>query len=228
MPLNLIESSKIETLFSLESDLIKAARPFELELKKTKKSRLESLRSITPVRYSEVENNLACLLDAFRICALESIDPWNDREFFKICMKFLGLTAPSDCLDQLQSGDLIEGYSLERLQVFRNLQFMEYTSHSLVDIMTIEWPELFDRSKVIEDQMIAYCNETLWTNNKTIPFNIPAHFMRELRTDERRLYEIRFKTLSPLFSGPDRPFGFMGICTCIPQKSENSENVEFI
>lgn len=228
MQLNQIESSKIESLFSLENELIIAAQLFGLELVRTKSERRESLGSITPRRFTEVESNLMSLLEAFKFCALEGIDPWNDREFFKICMKFLGLTAPSDSLDHITSGGLIEGYNMERLQVFRNLQFMEYTGHSLVDIMTVEWPLLFDRAQMITDQMIAYCDETLWIKNKTIPFNIPVHYMRELNSDKRRLYRIHFKTLSPLFSGPNKPFGILGTSECIPIDSGVDDNLEFI
>lgn len=228
MSLSQIESSKIESLLLLlENDLIKAARP-HIEIKRTKESRIENLRSMSANHFSAVENNLISVLDAFNICSVEDVNPWDDREFFRISMRALKISAPPDSLDHVKSGDLVEGYNLERLQIFRNLQFMEYSNYSLLEILSIEWPLLFERAQAITDKMITFCDETLWSKNKTIAFNVPTHYMRELQTIERQLYEIGFKTISPLFSGPNRPFGILGTCSCRLLQSEKNDNLAFI
>ncbi|HWU41863.1 MAG TPA: hypothetical protein VN132_00455 [Bdellovibrio sp.] len=171
---------------------------------------------------------MASLLDVFAICTKEGLDPWDSRVLFRLCMRILQVSYPADTLDQIQSEDLVEAYDLNRLQVFRNLRFMHMSNYSLLEILSIEWPLLFDRAQAITDNMITFCDETLWIKNRTIPFDIPAHYMRELRSIERGLFEVRFKTLSPLFSGPERPFGIVGTYHCRVLDSEQGSNLAFI
>lgn len=228
MSLSYIEPSKVETLLILENDLEKAGARHGLQMKRTKPHHLEALMKLTPNKYLVIENHMVSLLDVFAICTKEGVDPWDDREFFRLCMRALHLSYPTDCLDHIQSGELLEGYNLDRLQIFRNLRFMEYSNYSLLEILSIEWPLLFERAQIITDKMITFCDETLWSKNRTIPFNVPVHYMRELQTVERQLYEIRFKTISPLFSGPNSPFGLLGICHCRLLDSEKSQNLAFI
>lgn len=228
MQLNQVEKSKVETLFQIENDLVRAAAPHGLEMKRTKLQFRNLLSTISPDRLHAVESNMVSVLDVLTVCTNEEIDPWNDHEFFRLSMRSLQLSSPKDCLDNVKSGDLIEGYDLNRMQVFRNLQFMEYSNYSLIEILAFEWPMLFERSQAITEKMITFCDETLWSKNQTIPFNVPTHYMRELQTEHRQLYEIRFKNISPLFSGPDKPFGILGTCDCKLLKADPNDNLAFI
>lgn len=228
MSFNRIENSKINNLFLIEGDIARAAEPFGVTIKRTKIPVHNSLGFTSPDRFRDIEANMLSVLDAFKICASEELDPWNDEDFFRVCMQSLYLSYPKDCLDHFTSADLVEGYNFDRLQIFRNLQFMEYSNYSLLEILSVEWPKLFERSAAITDEMIKYCDETLWAENRTIAFNIPAHYMRELQTSERQMYEIRFKHLSPLFSGPNKPFGILGTCKCRLIPTDPSSNLSFI
>lgn len=226
--MNLTKSSKAETLFSLEQEIAKAARAHQFEMKSTRLVTSGDLRSVSSERSSAIELNLLSVRDAFLACTTQEIDPWNDREFFKLCMSALHVSFPKEAIDNFVSGDLVEGYDLNRMQIFRNLQFMEYSNYSLLEIVTMEWPRLFERSNAITDRMITYCDEKLWMRNRTINFDIPTHYMRELQTDERQMYQISFRHLSPLYSGPERPFGILGTCQCRPIASSGLGNISFV
>lgn len=228
MNLNTVPSSRIESLLLLENDLARAAQPHCLRMKRTPDFRKRELLGLGADRFGAMEENMTSLLDVLTVCSLEQIDPWDDREFFRLSMRSLRLSYPSDCIQNFVSGDLVEVYDMNRLQVFRNMQFMEYSNYSLIEILSIEWPKLFDRAAVITEKMIQFCDDTLWLKNQTIPFNIPAHYMRELQTDERQTYEIRFRYISPIFSGPNQPFGILGTCACRLISSTGKDNVAFI
>lgn len=90
------------------------------------------------------------------------------------------------------------------------MRFMEASNYSLLDILSVDWPQLFDRAAAITEKMITYTDETLWAKNRTITFDVPTHYMRELKTEEHGVFEVNFKHLAPLFSGPNRPFGILG------------------
>lgn len=228
MNLNTVSTSQVESLLLLENDLILAARPHRLQMKRTPDFRKRDLLGLSAGKFSAMEENMASLLDVLTVCSTEQIDPWDDREFFRLSMRSLRLSYPSDCTQNFVSGDLVEIYDLNRLQVFRNMQFMEYSNYSLIEILSIEWPKLFDRAAAITERMIQFCDQTLWAKNQTIPFNIPPHYMRELQTDQRQTYEIRFRYISPIFSGPNQPFGILGTCACRLISAPTKDNVSFI
>jgi hypothetical protein len=206
------QATSIEGLFKLENELNAMALRFNLKLRASPPDIRAHLAGLSGERLAGISHNLEAVLSVFRICASEDIDPWDDREFFKLSMQALRLSFPSDFPDNVGFGDLIEGYDMNRLQIFRNLRFMELSSYSLMQILAHEWPQLFDRADAITERMISYCDQILWTANRTIAFDIPLHFIRELRSKERQVLEVRFKYLSPLFSGPNQPFGILGTC----------------
>lgn len=228
MNLNSVSASRVESLLVLENDLVRAARPHGLEMKRTPDFRKRDLVSLSLNQFGAIEENMTSLLDVLTVCSLEQINPWNDGEFFRLSMRSLRLSYPPNCTDTFVSGDLVEVYDMNRLQVFRNMQFMEYSNYSLIEILSIEWPKLFDRAAAITEKMIQYCDDALWLKNQTIPFDVPAHYMRELQTDQRQTYEIRFRYISPVFSGPNKPFGILGTCACRLISPSVNDNISFI
>jgi len=223
-----IETSKVENLFLIENELTKTAASHGLKTKRTRPDLRNYLATLSPSHFAAVQTNLTSVWQALTACTIEEIDPWDDREFFKLSMRALHLCYPKDILDHFRSGDLVEGYDMNRLQIFRNMQFMEYSNYSLMEILSIEWPRLFERAASITTEMITYCDETLWTQNKTIAFNVPLHYMRELQTEQRQFYQIRFRHLAPLFLGPNKPFGILGTCECRLLDVQDQDKLAFI
>ncbi|MGZ3722406.1 MAG: hypothetical protein ACXVA9_05720 [Bdellovibrionales bacterium] len=218
-----------EGLFELEHKLIALAADFKLNLHRSPPVIRTHLANLSAPALADVFAGMNTLIQNFQTCMEEDIDPWDDVEFFKLSMRSQGLSYPGDFLDNVARGDLIEGYDMKRLQVFRNMRFMELSSYSLMEILSYEWPLLFDRANAITTEMISYCDEILWTANRTIPFDIPLHFIRELRSEERQLLEVRFKYLSPVFSGPNQPFGLLGTCSVKQVNAEaHRDNLDFV
>jgi len=216
-------------LILLEKQLIDIAARFNLTMKSAPAKTYLHLESSPESLFNYVIDSAQKILGVFRVCLSEDIDPWDDGEFFRLSMKGMGITFPSDFLDHITSGDVIEGYDFDRKQVFRNMAFMQNSGYSLIEMLANEWPALFDRSKMVTDQMIAYCDDILWKANKTIPFNIPVHYVRERESSERLLWEISFRYLSPLFSGPDKPFGILGTFRLKPVELNSPiERISFI
>lgn len=212
----LLNKSEIQNLLRLEDKLHKVAATYNLTLKSTPAECYAFLAQGPAELLSKVTNEIARLIQTFEVCAVEDVNPWNDQEFFTISMRRMGLTYAGDFLDHVRDEDLVEGYDLHRFQIFRNLRFMERSSYSLVEVLSFEWPVLYERSSAITNQLMSYCDEILWQANRTIRFDIPLHYIRELRSVERQVLEVEFKYLSPLFSGPNQPFGILASCNANP------------
>jgi hypothetical protein len=218
-----------QQIFQIERELIAIAARFDLRLHTTPAAIRAEIAKLSSEKTLAIVANMRNFRDNLLTCETEGIDPWNDGEFFQLSMRSLGLTYPRDFVDTIEPDDLIEGYDMARFQIFRNMAFMEKTDYSLAEILSFEWPFLFDRAAAITERMISYCDQILWSKNQTIPFEIPAHFLRELRTNNRHAYEITFRYLSPLFTGPNQPFGILGTCKAEQQLAlDKEDNLAFI
>lgn len=207
-----LQKRQVERILGLEQSFLKKAWNFGLNTKQAPASIAGHLFTLASPHLVLIEDQFEAVLKTFSICASEIIDPWNDSEFFTISMRTLGATYNSDFLDKISGDDVIEGYDRNRFQIFRNMRFMEKSGYSLLEILSYEWPQLFDRSPLITNKMITYCDQVLWDENRTILFDIPKHYLRELRSREQLMFEISFRYLSPLFSGPNQPLGLVGTC----------------
>jgi hypothetical protein len=144
-------------------------------------------------------------------CEEEDVNPWDDKEFFLLSMRSLGLQYPGDFLSKLESDFIIEGYDLERRQIFRNMRFMELSSYSLTEMLSNEWTSLFERPAEVTDMMLQY-ERDLFKDNRTLELSIPKHLIRELRSSQPQLCEVEHKYFAPLYSGPNRPGGGLSVC----------------
>lgn len=224
-----LENAEIRRLLAVEENLAEVALRFGLEVKRTPPAGWIQATSLAPSMRKRVSQSLRDLTHDLLVCERDGLDPWNDGLFLTVSMRRMGLTYPMDWLDHIVEGDLVEGYDMNRFQVFRNLQFMQKSSYSLVELMSYEWPVLFDRSSIITQRLMTYCDEILWLQNKTIVFDVPVHFIRELRSVDRQVLEVQFKYLSPLFSGPGRPYGILASCRAIPVKHDDPvDKVRFV
>jgi len=216
-------------LLAIENQLVMAAKHFRLELKRSPFTMKAHLAKLGERHLAEIGVHLESVLKTFHICSSENIDPWDDREFFRLSMRTMGLTFPKDFTDHIRTSDLIEGYNMNRLQIFRNMRFMEISGYSLLEILSMEWTVLYDRPRAITERMISLCDNVLWEANRTIVFDVPAHYIRELRSIDRNVYEIKFKHLTPLFIGPNQPFGMLGTSSIeFIGRETNSDNLSFI
>lgn len=221
--------STAETLLKLESELVKIASGFHLSLKETSSQNIPFLNEIEPIRFHTICHNLENLKKIFFTCESTQTDPWDDQKFLSLSMKALGLSFPQDFLTGSTTEDLVEGYDLDRFQVFRNMRFMETSMYSLVEIQSYEWPALFDRASLITNQIIKYCDQILWDNNKTLPVDIAEHYIKEMRTEDQQILAVKFKNICPTFAGPNRPYGFLISCNArIVEANAKDSNLSFV
>lgn len=222
-------SKAVDQILNLENRLIALAAKFDLRLRQSAPCIRPQLKSLPIESLNRILGSLKHLQNAFNVCAEEFKDPWDDREFFSLSMRALRVSYPSDFLGYVADGDLIEAYDINRIQVFRNMRFMETSAYSLTEILSFDWPTLFDRSSMITDKIISYTDEVLWAENRTVPTDIPRHFIKEIRSKENQVCEVQFKVMAPLFSGPDTPFGFLATCRANAIEREISkDNLSFV
>lgn len=112
----------------------------------------------------------------------------------------LGLTPPSELFSQITNEDVVEVYSDENRQLFRNFNFFEVCSYSLEELHSIEWWNLFQHEGAGTQKIYESTQKVLRGEIKSsfVP-GIESHYVREVSSEDRLLMEYNIRLVSPLF-----------------------------
>lgn len=112
-------------------------------------------------------------------------------------LKRLGYYPASDLLDKISHDDVVELYSANRLQLFRNLNFFKYVSLSLEEVVSFTPYDLCEYDPIIiqymENVVERINNQTFM---KTEAATIPPYTIKELKGEGLKI-RIQMKWLSP-------------------------------
>jgi hypothetical protein len=83
-------------------------------------------------------------------------------------------------LKSLRSTDLVEVYTLDHQQIFRNPQFFNITSYDLETLIFVPWQHLFWRHQSVQDLIIKVLDEVVKQKQGALEKPpIPQHLLRE-------------------------------------------------
>lgn len=184
------------------------AKLFNLSLKPSELPIDDQLNKLSLKKARNVLQSLTQLLHTFTTCEIKTLDPWSNREFLQLSLKELGVTCPTDFIDTLTEDELVEAYNMEQIQIFRNMRYMEVCGYSLVEVLTYDWPTLYERSQVITNQLFKGIEAALKTA-ATVRLDIAPHYMKERMSHTRQMSQVDFQRMTPLFSGPGKLAGFL-------------------
>jgi hypothetical protein len=130
----------------------------------------------------------------------EGRDPTDSKELVFKSIKHLGLHLPEGADDLVRDDYIVEIYSLEGYQLFRNFKFLDCVSYSLSELLVYEWPELFRRPGIVTDTIIGHFikfsqHEIL----NPIPSGCPLHVIEEIFSEDKNKALIDQKEFVPLF-----------------------------
>jgi hypothetical protein len=112
----------------------------------------------------------------------------------------------------ISDDDIIEIYTADFTQLFRNLEMLKLCSYSILELSVYEWPELFRRPHAITKQLIHLAEQIMGTKEpRTISCdNVPDHFLEEIFSPGKHKLFIEQKILSPLMDQNNNAIGFVG------------------
>ncbi len=119
----------------------------------------------------------------FESMVLEKVKLTDSKQLLWKCCRALGLTPRSDIFDRIGDEDVVEIYSTQQKQIFRNLQFFKYVSLTLEDLYCDTWYDLTRRIGELEG---------------SLPLDVPEHVVHEINTEKMLSISIRMKWLSPV------------------------------
>jgi hypothetical protein len=123
----------------------------------------------------------------------------DDRSLAWNAFQLLELTPRGDVLGQVRSGDVIEFYNKEHIQIFRNLRFFELCTYSVFDVLIHDWQSLYQRAEATSTLLYDQMNEVLLTGGPTRQFVMADHELREKFSKEKAVFWIEMGVRSPLY-----------------------------
>jgi PAS domain-containing protein len=139
-------------------------------------------------------------------------------ELLKKALDFFGLESISENIPAFEADDIIEVYNSDSIQLYRSLNFFEYSSYSLEDLLLNEWFHLWERPSWAIEQLMALVQQTLSGQSDLITNpNVTPHLLREILDDgngsSHRLLRQTMKTVFALRKkGSRRIGGFVSVC----------------
>lgn len=114
-------------------------------------------------------------------------------------LKALNLRPVDDLTKLILDGDIIEIYDSSGYQLYHNLEWLQYSSYSLLDVMVYPFQELFERPSLVTQQLWEEGKEVYYAD---VPFTkkmeVPAHTIRERLSPEGRCFLVDFRYITPL------------------------------
>jgi hypothetical protein len=129
----------------------------------------------------------------------------------------LGWRLLSDVFGYIRPGDTIEIYDRNHVQVFRSFNMFRCLSYSLDELVTYDWPLLYEREKWVHDIMVKVTSD-LVANPKpaTMLRPFPNHLVQERFSARKRRAYYDARLLSPLFDGSGKVAGYINVLSAEP------------
>lgn len=205
MDLRASKNQPLQAITDAQGALNKTLAALRLRQKQALPSRAAHLAAM-----SDADLNEACgSIQLLNSCLQNSneTDLRDTKFMLNFTLGHLRLQASEKFVNTIEIDDLVEGYSMSLKQIFRNFQYMEICGYDLLDLLTYEWPVLYERSQTITTEVLKRSQEVMATGRTVSLLDLPAHYMKERLSESRQVSEVRYRYLGPLFDGPGNPAG---------------------
>jgi hypothetical protein len=159
--------------------------------------------------FSLSENEKLSLLDGIRRWShlmLEYVahagNSKNTKNLVRYYLSRLNVSVPTDFIDQIQDGDIVEIYGSDSKRLFFNPELFDYSSYAPDVMFSKQWWNLYERDVEISEKIQKMAYMTFMGLNKN-PFrpDLPVHTVKEIRSQGRYESDVEIKAMSPVNAG---------------------------
>ena len=137
----------------------------------------------------------------------QSLDVHPEKAQIEMALGFFDLELRDKFWDIVDGEDIIEIYNQDQIQVFRTLNFFKITGYTVLDLLSVEWFELWHRSSLVLKDFMTFANDVYL--GRLGPgrhlFGLQEHVVKEIYDDgevenfHERVSLARFKYMCPLY-----------------------------
>lgn len=140
-------------------------------------------------------------IEILKECIASGESPKNSAQILWRILKKIKATPEMDIFDKIEEGDVVEVYFDDHVQIFRNLEFFNYCSFSVDELLCGKWYKLYKRDFVTTLKMLRMAFKLISRRlDKTAAWNISEHIFDEVGSEENLRHKILLKYVSPIKS----------------------------
>ena len=190
---DLTSSSPLEDRFcTLLQVFCKTLQSEGLEITPYRESSLVRFRSLSPDQQNQKFRDFQRYFEVFAEAVSEGVGLKDSAGLLKKVLTRGGLSTCPEMYQHLENEDVIEAYSSDFTQLFRNLRFLEICSYPLLDLYLYEWFELFRRPQNVTDILVSLAHEILaQTKPSLVKCEVPDHFLEEVFSEQKHRFHIK-------------------------------------
>lgn len=138
-------------------------------------------------------------IELLKECVAQGDDPRNSAQMLWRILRKIKAIPENDIFDKIAQGDVVEVYLDDHIQIYRNLEFFNFCSFTIDELLCGTWYKLYKRDFIPTLKMFKMAFRVLTGQlNRTTPWNVPEHVFDEVGSEENLKHTILLKYLSPL------------------------------
>ena len=123
----------------------------------------------------------------------------DDQIFLWRFLRRLRFHPPSNLMDAMAEGEIIEVHDRNLVQIFRNLRFFELCSYTLDDLLCRPFFELLERDNKITEYLLEQVDALFKSAPRTIQhMAVDEHTVVEKESSHRLVLRVRQRLMAPL------------------------------
>ncbi len=102
-----------------------------------------------------------------------------EKRHLQKALDHYGLSIDPRMVESLDDETVVEIYTSDMIQIFRNLNLLDVTGYSIMDLSVFEWWVLWERSQFVAQQMHKLAESVLVNETPFVPFTLEGHVLKE-------------------------------------------------
>jgi hypothetical protein len=199
------------------------------DLKALDQDSLTRFEVMTPDKQDQVQKQFTSYLEMIGFWE-EEIKEISESKMLESCAKKLGVVFDPRVYNTITNEHIIEIYTKDLFQIYRNLGFFNLCSYNLMDLLTNEFYELYERSLQVNVLLIEATEKLSKRPYSLEPeslLHIPQHIMREKFSPAKKSFMIQFQAMYPIYTWSRDFYGFLMIQEA-KEVSQDEANLHFI
>lgn len=195
----LMDKKEQGDLFKAQVDTLASLLDKEGLFVRTYEPSLPFFSKLTSEHQARVNRDLGFYLEVCKEQIEEEGTLKDSPSFLWRALRHLNFVPRSDLFPHFRDDSVIEIYSAQNIQLFRNINFFKFCSYSLEELHSREWWDLYHRESEMTHTLYGIANMIL--DGKVeghVLQPVPPHTLLELESAERFEMDIDMYLVSPL------------------------------
>lgn len=221
---------EVQILLKTLSDFEGLLSQFQFKFQTHSEASLQRFASLPKETQGQITSGLQSYLQFLTFCSQSGFNLRFDRDLIRTFLKQMNFIYDESLIEQINDGSVIEIYNPENSQIFRNLRMLDICSYSLLDLLTYDPFELYDRSENVIGQLVDLSAKLAARPYDLSPVDlhyVPKHLVREIFSPRKVAVEVQFRIAYPLYKWPQEYAGVLLIEDALPVSADSS-SVGFI